>query len=998
MSLSNITNSIQNFFNVKNSNVGENSILFAQQNMSSLRKNFNLLVSNLQCFPILPDFLFITEIWIYNSEVNLFKIPKYCFYASTNDNYAAGGVGVFIKDNYICNFENINMRSADLLKVTCNLHGEPFTIVCVYRLHDYTPEFFINEFSPILRKLKCKNLIILGDFNIDIISSTHYSDLYLTLMAECGLHSFVNEITRPSSGTCIDHIFIRLNKITMESCFSSVIDLGISDHCFISLFLGKLSSNNTIRATTYTTKRIDYSKLNESLRFEFWLEVYMADNVDLAYEFFIEKLNFYISRCTYTSIKNVNNKHTKLKPWMSTFLLRKIRRKNKLAFKLNKNRSNFRLKNRYKKLCKNVKSSVKKTRDKYYRKKFQEIAGNSKKEWNLVDEIISNKKRNKIAVELSIDNVICSDEFVVANSFNNHFSSISNLVLSNNVSASNCDHNFDLVNDTMFDNCFVFNPFCSSEILDIIKSLKNTNSSGVDGISNKTLKHIAFNIVDVLAFIFNSSVFSGIFPKKLKAANILALFKKGDRRDVNNYRPISLVSSISKVFEKGIKNRMLKFLKKIRFLSNKQFGFKKHMSTEDALLDFCTNIFVGLDQKKNCAGLFIDITKAFDTVNHDILIHKLYRAGFRGFILDWFKSYLKNRTQRVVIGEKSSDVKYINIGVPQGTVLGPLLFLIYINSIFLQKFKGCFTGFADDLGFSYATLSRLELIAEINYDLDILRRWFSAHVMLISSKTKLMFFGLNSQHNNPDICFNFHSSICQKFLSSNNFSDNLNSFNENLNCNESCFEIDIVNEFKYLGVIIDKNLNWLAHITALKSYLRSCLRMFYNLNSLCSTKLMKCLYYGIFHSKVQYGICCWGSAYENKIKHILIAQKSAIRKVCCKSYSTNSMPLFRNLSILPVRQLYIYRVLKLFFIRGGYLNTRERNYGLRNIHSFKVDVPIFRTTAYRNFYSIVGCRIFNLLPLSIRSLNVKSKFLKSIKSWLLNFNHDEIEFLLRPST
>jgi len=190
---------------------------------------------------------------------------------------------------------------------------------------------------------------------------------------------------------------------------------------------------------------------------------------------------------------------------------------------------------------------------------------------------------------------------------------------------------------------------------------------------------------------------------------------------------------------------------------------RRKKSTEEALIHLCSEVYEGLDRKKTCAGLFVDITKAFDMVDLEILMHKLNNIGFRGSILNWFKTYLTNRVQQVRIGFKYSSRKIVNIGVPQGSVLGPILFLIYINSLLNQPLQSKVIAFADDLAMVYKTKSSDELFQKINTDLDNLGKWFLGHKLIISPKTKLMFFSLVKQ-DNPNTDFIFHSPKCNNFI------------------------------------------------------------------------------------------------------------------------------------------------------------------------------------------------------------------------------------------
>jgi len=316
-------------------------------------------------------------------------------------------------------------------------------------------------------------------------------------------------------------------------------------------------------------------------------------------------------------------------------------------------------------------------------------------------------KKRKINLTLSLTRIISKLQ-ILPLSLKNFFSTVANKIQSQIPNIGNFEK---YVKKLHSPDSFFFSPVTNDEILKLFKTLNHSKSTGDFSIPKQIFNCVPETLADILQNLINLTFETSIFPNALKTVKVIPIFKnKGSNQNVDNYRPISLLSNIDKIFERLVYSRLISFLESHDILSDRQFGFRKQHSTKLALISLTEEIRRSLDSGKFSCGVFIDLQKAFDTVNHKILLHKLNMYGVRGIANNWFRSYLSGRMQYVSYSGSSSSLREILAGVPQGSVLGPLLFLIYINDLCNAVNHSKTSLFADDTSIVYDDFSGFVLI------------------------------------------------------------------------------------------------------------------------------------------------------------------------------------------------------------------------------------------------------------------------------------------------
>ena len=625
----------------------------------------------------------------------------------------------------------------------------------------------------------------------------------------------------------------------------------------------------------------------------------------------------------------------KTKPWVTNEIFNKIRLKSKtyekyIKCKDTQNNLKHVLFDEYKILKNEITSLLRSSKKDYYRRYFTNNRNNIRKTWEGIKEIINLKSsRIKNPSFIKDNDIIHSDDMSISTCFNDYFSSVADKILKNRKYEGRNSYRDFLTNS--LPNSFVIRD--KLEVEHLISSLNKRKSVGPNSIPTDILVMLKPDISITLSKNFNLSLSTGVFPNKLKISKTIPVFKKGDHHLTSNYRPISLLSNINKILEKIMFNRTYEFLEKYKCIYNLQFGFRKKYSTEHALIKITESIRSALDNGKAACGVFIDLQKAFDTVNHSILINKLCHYGIRGAANNWFRSYLSDRKQFVSINGNDSELITVCHGVPQGSVLGPLLFLVYINDLHSAiKFSSVYH-FADDTNLLNISNSLKRMQKQVNIDLKFLYKWLLANkISLNSSKTELIIFHKVGQNLdfNLKIKLNGHKIYPSKSI-------------------------------KYLGIYLDPTLSGAAHSKVLSSKLRRANGLLSKIRHYVPKEELISVYHALFSSQLAYGVQIWGQ-YQNRHTEVATRlQKRALRILNFADLNAHSNPLFKENNVLKLNDLvkvknvifihdYINKSLPSCFrndflkLENAYTSVRTRNSSIGCLF-----VPGRKTTKYGLF-------------------------------------------------
>ena len=817
------------------------------------------------------------------------------------------------------------------------------------------------------------NTFVLLDSNINLDTPTTDSFKYRDTFNSQGFYNVINLQTRITETTASSLDQILINCDTHGQCGTLITD--ISDHLptFLNCYLGP---------TRQKSKNLKFKRFFSETNIELfinhlsnvsWDNVLNKSDTESSLAEFESIWSLFFEQCFPLKKVSLNKRFHKLNDFFSSGLLTSRARKMFLYNQFLKSRS-LEDKSLYIAFRNCYNKTVKAAKKQFFNHKIDQNC-DPKNAWNFLREAIG--KNNKPCSNISNINQngeLLTEPTRMADCFNDFFANIADKIVENIPPTA---ANFSDYIPSYQHGDFEFKSIDNDKVLEIIKGLETKSTLDINGYNTFLIKRAATKILKPLSHIINLSLSNGIFPDSLKTSRVCPIFKQGDRKETNNYRPISCLSSFSKIFEKVAYEQLFSFLSLNKILNTNQFGFQKGKSTVHALTKIMNFISEAFNDNKFVVAIFLDYQKAFDLVSHDILIKKLYKMGIRGRNLNWFRSYLKNRKMYTMVnGQLSSNLKTINRSVPQGSILGPLLFLIFINDM-PNSTDLLSILFADDTT-TLASGSDINSVGPlINLELQKIGIWLKANELSINtSKTKIMIFS----NNRPIPYF--------KFVFNNNDFNTLQ--NPNLISEVERIESNSKNPcFKMLGVLFDEKLSFDHHCTKVLKKINSALFMINRAKHLLSKNSLKRLYYAMIHPHLLYCLPIYCYTSSKNIETLYKKQKQCIRTINNAKFNAHSEPLFYNSDIMPFRDLiWQQKLLILHPIVHNYsvskfsnfkklINVHGHEYPLRNNNDFFIPRPLCSKVSKMPLIDFPTT--WNNIDESFKKIQSKNSFKKQLK-------------------
>ena len=941
-------------------------------NLQSSTKNYGSLKAHLTNLETKFDIIAISESGVNNANLVQNTFENYQFYhRKPRHNTTKGGVALFINQDIITTISertDLEMNIPYVENIWLQINN---TIIAVIYKHPHasnealTKKIEIN-LESINREKKMS--IICGDININLLDtkSTDVKAYTDTLLA----HNFIPTIALPTritdhSLTLIDHINLyRPLKLMSSTCLSGNLFFDISDHLPNFIILeGEKTNAPQQRPYIRIYSERNIFKFQSLLSETNWNGVLSCNAVNDAYNEFTKLFSLAINQ-SFPLVKQ-SRRSFKDKKWITPAIKVSIRHKNRL-YKKYLTKPNPANEIAYKHYKNKVLDVIEKAKITFYTDKLNSDKAKVQDIWKVYAELLGSKKNKreiKIA-KLLHNGETLTDNSSIADAFNSFFATIGEKLAKNVDSLDASNHYLQYMkklNLTM--TSMYITPVSEEEVLKIIMSLDPHKAAGIDDFHVKSIKNSIPYTLKALTYVYNSSFSQSTVPDKLKISKVIPIYKKKEAFLPGNYRPISLLSMFDKILEKLMYARLYPFLTKNNLLYEYQFGFRSNHSTTLAVTEIVDNIREELDKNNHVLGLYLDLSKAFDCVNHNILLDKLSLYGIRGQVNDWFKSYLKDRSQITLANGTYSKMCPVNTGVPQGSVLGPILFLIYVNDIAQCVNSGKVRLFADDTNLFFSCKSIPTLEKNANESLLNLYKWFSSNKLTLNA---------------DKTCFTVFSNSKEK---------------PNIKLTLKGTPIENVPVSKYLGMHLDDKLNWKTHINNIKNKLNQLTGAFYNLARYIDTSKISNIYHAYVFPHIKYGIELYGACDKTSLKSLQTSQNKILKVLYRKPRRYHTNQIHNELRILKCEDVYqlftgifVYKQQQKLLpnIFSNYFTQNRNIHRIRTRNCESLFLPRYKLKSTQKCMKYSGVKIWNSIPQEIRNQPKLHQFKSKFKSHMIS--------------
>lgn len=867
------------------------------------------------------DVLCFSEHWLTEDLIMARGLNGYILASAfCRTNLKHGGIALYVSNALAECYKVVNVS-----EFCCELHHEFVCIVLpktnlvlvgVYRSPNGDFDLFLSALESLvlhLNRFRSKHHILVGgDFNVDVRKEDHKSSTLQNVLKSLNLYCKNFEPTRDKA--CLDNVATDLNN---DSILTNVINVAISDHDMLSVKIKLEEESLPVKSDIKLTKKFTESELQffvyelEKVR---WNEVLLSSCGEVNFELFLNKFLMILEVCVPTRKCKTNPKVNKKKKiidvkWCDDALLKK-RNWLLLIYDLYKSNRTSNLKDLFIKVKKEYRSDLRQAKLKLNANAIENAPNKCAAAWNVIKKETTPSHQRLTT--------LLPDEFgqFFADAVQHAREAVGIPVLSAQQmleSSPRFPENFvlELVETT------------PREVAEVVRKMKKSKSKDIYSLSNSLIKLVIFYIVVPLTFCINMCIRQSKFPKILKVSKTVPIHKKGSWDCVENFRPVAILPIFSKIFEAILQRQLYSYFESKNLLTSSQYGFRSGRSTIDAVDCLVNQILSGFEQRSFTGVTFCDLSKAFDTVDHEILLSKLKHYGVKEKSVKLLESYLGDREQIVCVNGVNSAIRKVEHGVPQGSVLGPLLFLIIVNDIPYNIDAGI-VSYADDTSLVLAEQNLKALETAMEQSLEQAATWFRANYFLLNpAKTQSVIFSLRQMENDEK-------------------------------------------NVKLLGIVLDTKLTWSSHIDQVCSRLSRILYLLRNLKFCVPPDYVKTAYRGLFESVILYGLRLWGGAPE--AKRVLIIQKKAIRSLAGAVHDDeHCKPLFKSEGLMTIFSMYVF--VCLLKMKDEYDVFRQRgslyDYNTRSRHL--IDVPFVRLKKSQIQSNILSIKFFNRIPCEART-------------------------------